>query len=395
MRELADELAGGYGDAEASAKLLAIVDEAKQDAAKSPNCSLAKPAAADDSDDDASDDDSDAPKKKKKPKKKPKKKVDEKDRAKYIEDVSYHHKIDALVFPEPVVAGESEPKRAERAATLKELMWALRNQVYELRALNKEFVGRMRSLRFFRGIARAAKRKGLTCDATGAKLDLAKFALLSCCGHAGDVDALKLAAAREACPVPGCKAPVRLHSVVPCAAFAADDGATVAAPHGAKLAQIVDLVKSLPGDERVLVFVQFADLLAKVDGVLNASGIKTLKIKGSAHQMMNAMTAFQAETLSKDDPRVLLLELHNESASGANLTTANHAVFVHPLHVDKLQTYMACETQAIGRVRRYGQKRTVNLYRFLAADTVDSRLFETRRDEVADYVARAKKSKGA
>ncbi|KAH8043596.1 hypothetical protein JL722_15108 [Aureococcus anophagefferens] len=222
-------------------------------------------------DDDASTT-TDAPKKKKKPKKKAKKKVDEKDRAKYIEDVSYHHKIDALVFPEPVVSGESEPKRAERAATLKELMWALRNQVYELRALNKEFVGRMRSLRFFRGIARAAKRKGLTCDATGATLDLAKFALLSCCGHAGDVDALRLAAAREACPVPGCKAPVRLHSVVPCAAFAAGDGATVAAPHGAKLAQIVDLVKSLPGDERVLVFVQFADLLAKVDGVLNASG---------------------------------------------------------------------------------------------------------------------------
>ena len=32
---------------------------------------------------------------------------------------------------------------------------------------------------------RAAKRKELTCDATGATLDLAKFALLSCCGHAG------------------------------------------------------------------------------------------------------------------------------------------------------------------------------------------------------------------
>ncbi|KAH8043578.1 hypothetical protein JL722_15129 [Aureococcus anophagefferens] len=259
MRELADELAGGYGDAEASAKLLAIVDEAKQDAAKSPNCSLAKPAAADDSDDDASDDDSDAPKKKKKPKKKAKKKVDEKDRAKYIEDVSYHHKIDTLVFPEPVVSGESEPKRGARR------------------------------------------------DAQGAHVGVAE---------------------------PGRRRAQRL-------------------------------------------------------------GIKTLKIKGSAHQMMNAMTAFQAETLAKDDPRVLLLELHNESAAGANLTTANHAIFVHPLHVDKLQTYMACETQAIGRVRRYGQKRTVNLYRFLAADTVDSRLFESRRDEVADYVARAKKSKGA
>ena len=266
-------------------------------------------------------------------------------------------------------------------------MWALRNQVYELRALNKEFVGRTRSLRFFRGIERAAKQSCLTCDATKKRLDIADFGLLSCCGHAGDVKALKAAAAREECPVAGCKAPVRLHSVVPCASFAADSGA--ASTHGAKLAKIVDLVKSFPDDERVLVFVQFADLLAKVDDVLNGEGIKTLKIKGSAHQMMNAMTAFQSETLEEGDPRVLLLELHNESASGANLTTANHAIFVHPLHVDKLQTYMACETQAIGRVRRYGQKRTVNLYRFLATDTVDSRLFESRQKEVADYQARA------
>ena len=126
-----------------------------------------------------------------------------------------------------------------------------------------------------------------------------------------------------------------------------------------------------------------------------------MKTLASAHERESAPVAHHsferraAPRYAKDDPRVLLLELHNESASGANLTTANHAIFVHPLHVDKLQTYMACETQAIGRVRRYGQKRTVNLYRFLAADTVDSRLFETRRAEVADYVARAKKSKGA
>ena len=64
--------------------------------------------------------------------------------------------------------------------------------------------------------------------------------------------------------------------------------------------------------------------------------------------------------------------------AGANLTTANHAIFVHPLHVGSLQKYIACETQAIGRVRRYGQKKKVHLWRYLAADTIDTTIYEER-----------------
>ena len=64
--------------------------------------------------------------------------------------------------------------------------------------------------------------------------------------------------------------------------------------------------------------------------------------------------------------------------AGANLTTANHAIFVHPLHVPSLQKYIACETQAIGRVRRYGQKRKVHLWRYLATDTIDTTIYEER-----------------
>merc|ERR1711918_147121 len=105
---------------------------------------------------------------------------------------------------------------------------------------------------------------------------------------------------------------------------------------------------------------------------LDESGIRTLKIRGSVHSMTNAMEKFQREEIEEGDERVLLLELHNESASGANLTTANHAIFVHPLHVESLYKYIACETQAIGRIRRYGQKKTVYLYRYLAQDTVDT-----------------------
>jgi len=45
---------------------------------------------------------------------------------------------------------------------------------------------------------------------------------------------------------------------------------------------------------------------------------------------------------------VLLLNLRDESAAGANLTAANHAIFLHPLLVQTQQEYDACDTQAVG-----------------------------------------------
>ena len=47
------------------------------------------------------------------------------------------------------------------------------------------------------------------------------------------------------------------------------------------------------------------------------------------------------------------------------------------------------ETQAIGRVRRYGQERKVHIHRLLALDTIDMTIFESRRAELRakpDYV---------
>lgn len=66
-------------------------------------------------------------------------------------------------------------------------------------------------------------------------------------------------------------------------------------------------------------------------------------------------------SMSRTPPaaRVLLLNMGDESASGANLTTASHAFFVHPVLKPTAQEYTACETQAIGRIRRYGQTKTV------------------------------------
>ncbi|KAG8694079.1 hypothetical protein FRC08_008724 [Ceratobasidium sp. 394] len=68
----------------------------------------------------------------------------------------------------------------------------------------------------------------------------------------------------------------------------------------------------------------------------------------------------------------------DESASGANLTTANHAIFLSPLLTTSPHIYDACETQAIGRVRRYGQTKLVHVWRFLTVDSIDTEIYEDR-----------------
>ena len=141
-----------------------------------------------------------------------------------------------------------------------------------------------------------------------------------------------------------------------------------------------------------MLFVQFDDLMKKVSEALEFRGIEHLQIAGSASKKSNTLEQFQ----NNQKARVLLLNVIDESASGAyqtpqkltdrrNLTNANHAIFLSPLLAVSKQAYDARETQAIGRVRRYGQVKHVHIYRFLTMDSVDETIFKERtglgRDE--------------
>jgi len=63
------------------------------------------------------------------------------------------------------------------------------------------------------------------------------------------------------------------------------------------------------------------------------------------------------------------------------LYTANHAIFLGPLFIQSWEKYKATETQAIGRVGRYGQEKKVHIHRLLALDTIDMTNFDSRRAE--------------
>merc|ERR1711865_219697 len=99
--------------------------------------------------------------------------------------------------------------------------------------------------------------------------------------------------------------------------------------------------------------------------------------------MTQVMAQFQEEKLIKGGIRIFLLNLGDERAAGANLFTANHVIFLHPLLAEEQQEYWAKETQAIGRIRRYGQKKTVNIYRFLAQDTIDTEIYQNYKYDLA------------
>lgn len=119
--------------------------------------------------------------------------------------------------------------------------------------------------------------------------------------------------------------------------------------------------------------------MKKVAEAFAEHGIEYLEIKGSASAKSKNLEQFQND--SKE--RVLLLNVMDESASGANLTSANHAIFLSPLLAPSQEIYTACETQAVGRLVRYGQTKHVTVWRFLTSDTIDEEIYEQRKRVLA------------
>ncbi|KDQ61535.1 hypothetical protein JAAARDRAFT_30985 [Jaapia argillacea MUCL 33604] len=267
--------------------------------------------------------------------------------------------------------------------SMKELIWDHREKTHEIRRLTKELVGRVRSLRYFTVVRDLQRQReaplSVTCPLCDAKVSVEDIAVLSSCGHTGCYQCVYDCAVKEECVAAesaGCKAAARVINVVRGNTLGVDEVRDGQGKHfGLKLERVIHLIKKrLPKEDRVLIFVQFPDLMKKVADALTANHVKFLEIRGNASQKSKNLEKFQNES----EERVLLLNVTDESASGANLTSANHAIFLSPLLTTTQEIYNACETQAIGRVRRYGQEKHVYVWRFLSTNTIDEEIFEQR-----------------
>lgn len=70
----------------------------------------------------------------------------------------------------------------------------------------------------------------------------------------------------------------------------------------------------IPKDERVILFIQYEDLMKKVLEALRANKIACLLLAGTAMQQSEKLSHFQSDEAKE---KVLVLALEDESASGA------------------------------------------------------------------------------
>ncbi|KAF8637647.1 hypothetical protein AX17_002715 [Amanita inopinata Kibby_2008] len=271
---------------------------------------------------------------------------------------------------------------------VKAAAWEHREKTHEIRRLTKELVGRVRSLRYFTVVRDLQKQREeppeVTCPRCRRdRVPVEEIAVLSSCGHMGCLTCVKTCAEKEECVYAAsgaCKSAARVINVVKGDTLGVDDEERDGrGKHfGKKLEEMVRLLKRLPKSERVLIFVQFADLMSKVSEALTYHKVQHLQITGSANKKSKALTDFQEGSSA----RVLLLNVMDESASGANLTNANHAIFISPLLASSKEIYKASETQAIGRLVRYGQTKHVYIWRFLTTNTIDEEIYDQRKDVI-------------
>ncbi|KAJ7130633.1 hypothetical protein C8R44DRAFT_872419 [Mycena epipterygia] len=276
-------------------------------------------------------------------------------------------------------------KSVELNNKIKDAIWEHREATHDIRRLAKELVGRVRSLRFFTAVRDLQKQRevplDVSCEGCGRKsIPLDEVSVLSSCGHMGCSECVRNCADKEECVYRAsgaCISAARVLNIVKAETLGVDDEARDGRGkhYGKKLEEVMELIKvKVPKDERVLVFVQFPDLMKKVAEALKDNHIKFLEIKGSASAKSKSLESFQQNSTE----RVLLLNLMDESASGANLTSANHAVFLSPLLAPSQEIYEACMTQAVGRLVRFGQLKHVHIWRFKTSDTIDEEIYGQR-----------------
>lgn len=246
--------------------------------------------------------------------------------------------------------------KAKRPAGVEELDYVgkrittIRTQTAALRVLCKELIGRVRSKRYFEAVRDVLDDTSDASDASN------NHAILSCCGHSGQLDVIQEATTRGACFESSCNAFVQPHNIIRGVALGT---ARESGHFGYKLETLVTLIKETPADDRVIVFTQFEDLFTKVYEALTVYGIKTTIIAGGVKKQAAALDHFQDEDAT--DVKVLLLLATDSSSSGAflsslslpssfrltkrpagaNLGIANHAFFVSPLLTETRSNFKA------------------------------------------------------
>src|SRR5699024_3639340 len=133
----------------------------------------------------------------------------------------------------------------------------------------------------------------------------------------------------------------------------------------AKTETLVELLDEVVAEgHRALVFSQFTSFLDLVEHRLDRAGVRHTRLDGSMSmgQRDRAVERFRA-----GDADAFLISL-KAGGFGLNLTEADYVFVMDPWWNP------AAEEQAVDRTHRIGQDRPVNVYRLIAADTIEEKV---------------------
>ncbi|CZT44976.1 uncharacterized protein RSE6_05240 [Rhynchosporium secalis] len=257
---------------------------------------------------------------------------------------------------------------------------ALRTLASKLNTTCEKLVVRKRSLRVW-DVVRLIQQDELNCSKCKCKAHASDATLLASCGHVvcsnckcSIVDICGAIQGRDKC-----SAGSVAHQQVSCASLLAE-GDLLQITMGSKIDCAVKLIeKKTKLGEKVLVFVQFSQVQKKLEQALQAAHIKSANLD---EKITSSRTLEQFKDVSSKI-RVLIMHTAAETAAGSNLTIAPNLVFFEPLYThgsNARQEYDSAMTQAIGRSRRLGQTKTVEVYELLATGTIEVDYKEHRDD---------------
>ena len=125
--------------------------------------------------------------------------------------------------------------------------------------------------------------------------------------------------------------------------------------------------EALNSGGRILIFSQFREMLRIIREWLEEEKIEHLYLDGDTKDRQPLVDKFNSDETQK----VFLISL-KAGGTGLNLTGADNVIIYDPWWNP------AVENQAVDRAHRIGQKRTVNVYRLVTADTVEEKIMKLK-----------------
>ncbi|MGV3503192.1 MAG: DEAD/DEAH box helicase [Adhaeribacter sp.] len=130
-----------------------------------------------------------------------------------------------------------------------------------------------------------------------------------------------------------------------------------------KISLLLEQIRHISRQHKVLVFSQFVSMLELIKGELVKEGIPYTYLTGSTRNRGEVVSHFQ----ESEAPRVFLISL-KAGGTGLNLTAADYVFIVDPWWNP------AVENQAIDRCYRIGQTKQVIAVRLICPDTVEEKI---------------------